>query len=322
MKQATPEMPALARRLINGETAALARAISVVERDTPQAIEILRAIRPHLGQAIVVGFTGPPGAGKSTLVNAYVAELRRRGKTVGIVAVDPSSPITGGAVLGDRIRMAEHTLDEGVFIRSLASRGALGGLSASAAQVADLMDAADRDVVILETVGTGQSEVEMATIADVRVVIAAPGLGDDVQAIKAGILEIADVLVVNKADQPLASQTRRQLNAMLGLRATAEHPVPVLSTDAINRVGVADLADAVTVVADRRDRQTDRSALAGRTRHLLAQAVSKAAEAHVMNSRSEKVEDILHAVQDARLGLTDAAKQILGGIMGYNANEQ
>ena len=120
-------MPALARRLINGETAALARAISVVERDTPQAIEILRAIRPHLGQAIVVGFTGPPGAGKSTLVNAYVAELRRRGKTVGIVAVDPSSPITGGAVLGDRIRMAEHTLDEGVFIRSLASRGALGG---------------------------------------------------------------------------------------------------------------------------------------------------------------------------------------------------
>lgn len=322
MEQAKPGMPALARRLISGEAAALARAISVVERDTPQAIEIRRAIRPHLGQATVVGFTGPPGAGKSTLVNAYVAELRRRGKTVGVVAVDPSSPITGGAVLGDRIRMAEHTLDEGVFIRSLASRGALGGLSASAAQVADLMDAADRDLIILETVGTGQSEVEMATIADVRVVIAAPGLGDDVQAIKAGILEIADVLVVNKSDQPLASQTRRQLNAMLGLRAPAEHPVPVLSTDAVNRVGVADLADAVTVVADRRDRQTDRSALAGRTRHLLAQAVSKATEAHVMNSRSEKIEDILHAVQDARLGLADAAKQILDGILGDDANEQ
>lgn len=311
MDQSTPETPALARRLIDGETAALARAISVVEGDTPRAIDILRAIRPHLGQAVVVGFTGPPGAGKSTLVNAYVAELRKRGKTVGVVAVDPSSPITGGAVLGDRIRMAEHTLDAGVFIRSLASRGALGGLSAAAAQVADLMDAAGRDVVILETVGTGQSEVEMASIADVRVVIAAPGLGDDVQAIKAGILEIADVLVVNKADQPLASQTHRQLKAMLGLRAQTEYPVPVLSTDAVNRTGIVDLADAVQVAANRANRRHDRSALAGRTRHLLAQAVAKAAESHVMHSSSDGVESVVRAVQEARLSLSEAARQVL-----------
>ena len=288
MERSTRETPALARRLIDGETAALARAITVVEGDTPRAIDILRAIRPLLGQAVVVGFTGPPGAGKSTLVNAYVAELRARGRTVGVVA--------------------------GVFIRSLASRGALGGLSAAAAQVADLMDAAGRDVVILETVGTGQSEVEMASIADVRVVIAAPGLGDDVQAIKAGILEIADVLVVNKADQPLASQTHRQLKAMLGLRAPSELPVPVLSTDAINRKGIVGLADAISTAADRVDRRDDRSALAGRSRHLLAQAVAKEAESHVLQSRSDQIEVIVQAVQEARISLTEAAWQVLTAI--------
>jgi len=303
--------PALSARLIDGEGAALARAISVVERDSPSAINILRAIRPHLGHAVVVGFTGPPGAGKSTLVNAFVAELRKRGKSVGVVAVDPSSPISGGAVLGDRIRMAEHTMDDGVFIRSLASRGALGGLSAAAAQVADLMDAAGRDVVILETVGAGQSEVEMARIADVRIVIAAPGLGDDIQAIKAGILEIADILVVNKSDQPLAAQTKRQLEAMLGLRAPTEHNVPVLSTDAINRAGIAELADAIETCAARTERRNDRSALAGRTRHLLAQAVSQTAETHVLDSRSEAIEAIILAVQEARIGLKDAARQVL-----------
>jgi GTPase len=316
MDHNVPETPRLAARLVDGEPAALARAISLVESDTRMAIDILRAIRPHLGHAVVVGFTGPPGAGKSTLVNAYIAELRKRGKTVGVVAVDPSSPITGGAVLGDRIRMAEHTLDQGVFIRSLASRGALGGLSAAAAQVADLMDAAGRDVVILETVGTGQSEVEMATIADIRVVISAPGLGDDVQAMKAGILEIADILVVNKADQPLASQTHQQLKTMLGLRGPTERSVPVLCTDAINRAGVGDLADAVDALADRTERRDDRSALAGRTRHLLAQAVSKAAETHVMQSRSEAIALIVQGIQEARLSLSEGARQVLNDLGG------
>ena len=311
MQANKPEKPALAARLIGGEIAALARAISVVESDTPTAINILRAIRSHLGHAVVVGFTGPPGAGKSTLVNAFIAELRSRRKAVGVVAVDPPSPITGGAVLGDRIRMAEHTPDQGVFIRSLASRGALGGLSAAAAQVADLMDAAGRDVVILETVGAGQSEVEMARIADVRIVIAAPGLGDDVQAIKAGILEIADILVVNKSDQPLASQTKRQLDAMLSLRAPSKHPVPVLSTDAISRTGITELADAIESAAARNERRNDRSALAGRSRHLLAQAVAQAAESHVMESRSDTLEAIILAVQEAQIGLSDAARQVL-----------
>jgi LAO/AO transport system kinase len=284
MDHNVPETPRLAARLVDGEPAALARAISLVESDTRMAIDILRAIRPHLGHAVVVGFTGPPGAGKSTLVNAYIAELRKRGKTVGVVAVDPSSPITGGAVLGDRIRMAEHTLDQGVFIRSLASRGALGGLSAAAAQVADLMDAAGRDVVILETVGTGQSEVEMATIVDIRVVI--------------------------------SSQTHQQLKTMLGLRGPTERSVPVLCTDAINRAGVGDLADAVDALADRTERRDDRSALAGRTRHLLAQAVSKAAETHVMQSRSEAIALIVQGIQEARLSLSEGARQVLNDLGG------
>ena len=213
MQDQTAEKPGLLARLLAGQTAALARAISIVERDGPTVSALLKAIQPHLGRAIVVGFTGPPGAGKSTLVNAFIGEMRGRGRTVAVAAVDPSSPITGGAVLGDRIRMAEHTMDAGVFIRSLASRGHLGGLSASAARVADLMDAAGFDVIVLETVGAGQSEVEMAEMADVRIVISAPGLGDDVQAIKAGILEIADILVVNKSDLPLAKRTVGQLQA-------------------------------------------------------------------------------------------------------------
>jgi LAO/AO transport system kinase len=316
MDRTVSDTPRLAARLIDGEPAALARAISLVESDAPSAIDILRAIRPHLGQAVVVGFTGPPGVGKSTLVNTYIAELRKRGKSVGVAAVDPSSPISGGAVLGDRIRMAEHTLDQGVFIRSLASRGALGGLSAAAAQVADLMDAAGRDMVILETVGTGQSEVEMAMIADVRVVVSAPGLGDDVQAIKAGILEIADILVVNKADQPLASQTRQQLKAMLGLRDPIGRSVPVLCTDSINRTGIGDLADAVDTVADRVKQRENRSAVAGRTRHLLARAVAKAAETHVMQSRTQAIAAIVQGIQEARLSLSEGARQVLNNFGG------
>mgnify|MGYP001048373201 CR=1 FL=1 len=311
MNQQTTAKQGLAERLLAGQPTALARAISVIEGNRPAARPLLKAIRPHLGSAIVVGFTGPPGAGKSTLVNAYIQEMRKRGKTVGVVAVDPSSPITGGAVLGDRIRMAEHVMDAGVFIRSLASRGHLGGLSASAARVADLMDAAGYDVVILETVGAGQSEVEMAEIADVKIVISAPGLGDDIQAIKAGILEIADVLVVNKSDLPLAKRTVQQLQAMLGLRAASDWEVPVLSTNAIDRSGVSELVDAVTQKAALSGTKSNRSAIEGRTRRLLAQMVAKRAQEHVLSDQSPATTAIIAALQEADLDLQDAATYIL-----------
>ncbi|MCG8493509.1 MAG: methylmalonyl Co-A mutase-associated GTPase MeaB [Sneathiellales bacterium] len=226
-----------------GNRAALARAITLVENNTPGTGDLLQAISSAVGQALVVGFTGAPGAGKSTLVGAYVKELRRRGKSVGVIAVDPSSPLSGGAVLGDRIRMSEHADDPEVFVRSLASRGHLGGLSRSAAHVIDVMDAFGKDVIVLETVGAGQSEVEVADIADVKIVVCAPGLGDDIQAIKAGILEIADILVVNKADNPLAERTARQLEART--TGSANRKIPVLKTIAVEGEGLEALAEAI-----------------------------------------------------------------------------
>ena len=306
-----PQRPGLAERLLAGEHAALARAISIIEGEGAAVSRLLKAIQPHLGRAVVVGFTGPPGAGKSTLVNAFIAEMRGRGKTVAVAAVDPSSPITGGAVLGDRIRMAEHTMDRGVYIRSLASRGHLGGLSASAARVADLMDAAGFDVVVLETVGAGQSEVEMAEMADVRIVISAPGLGDDVQAIKAGILEIADILVVNKCDLPLASRTTRQLEAMLALRVPTDWKVPVLETNAVDRIGLPELVDAIERKAAQRQDKGARGAQSGRTRRLLAQSVAKYVEGRILRDKTAGAETIITALQQADIDLSEAITNIL-----------
>jgi len=270
----------LGRDLLAGKPAALARAISLVENASPLAADILRGIQPHLGKAVTVGVTGPPGAGKSTLVSALVGELRRRDLSVGVVAVDPSSPLSGGAILGDRIRMADHSEDPGVFIRSLASRGHLGGLSPMAARVVDLMDAAGKDVVLIETVGAGQSEVEIAEVADTKIVVAAPGLGDDIQAIKAGILEIADILVVNKCDQPHARRTIAQLSAMLHL-STHEAagdiwPVPVLGTVAATGEGVDTLAETLLAHAARPEVRARRADPLTRVRRLLAEAAAQA----------------------------------------------
>ncbi|MBL4906725.1 MAG: methylmalonyl Co-A mutase-associated GTPase MeaB [Sneathiella sp.] len=230
-----------------GNRGSLARAITIVENSGQGTDAILRQISDSLGRATVVGFTGAPGAGKSTLVDAFVKELRKRKKSVGVIAVDPSSPISGGAVLGDRIRMSDHATDDKVFVRSLASRGHLGGLSRSASHVIDVMDAFGKDFIVLETVGAGQSEVEVADIADVKIVVCAPGLGDDVQAIKAGILEIADILVVNKADNPLAERTARQLEA----RTTGENTkkISVLKTIALDGIGVDILTDKIETIA-------------------------------------------------------------------------
>ena len=236
---------ALASKVIAGDRRAIGRAITAVENDLAEGGELLRAVHSHLGRARVLGITGPPGAGKSTLVNALVGELRQQGKRVGVIAVDPSSPISGGAILGDRIRMGNHTRDKGVFIRSLASRGHLGGLCRAAARVVDVLDAAGFDIVILETVGSGQSEVEVADIAHTRIVVCPPGMGDDVQAIKAGILEIADIFVVNKSDSLLAHRTEQELLSMLSMRGKASWVPPVVRTIATTGVGVKQLAEAI-----------------------------------------------------------------------------
>ncbi len=231
--------------VFDGSRVALARAVTLLENDRPGAGELHAALASRRGRAHVVGITGAPGAGKSTLISALLRELRARGRSVAVLAIDPSSPISGGALLGDRVRMGEPGEDEGVFIRSVSSRGHLGGLSRSAERIIDLFDAAGFGVVIVETVGTGQSEIEISRFADTSVVVCPPGLGDEVQAIKAGILEIADVLVVNKADLPLAVRTARDLETAPGLRHRRGWTVPVLSTVATDGKGVAALVDAL-----------------------------------------------------------------------------
>jgi LAO/AO transport system kinase len=235
----------LAARVIAGERRAIARAISLADGAAPQATMVAELLRSHCGRARTVGITGPPGAGKSTLINALIAEMRRRGRSVAVVAIDPSSPFSGGAVLGDRVRMAAGDIDDGVFIRSLAARGHLGGLSRSTACAVDVLDASGYDMVIIETVGAGQSDVAVAGLAQTCVVVLPPGLGDEVQALKAGVLEIADVLVVNKADLPGADRTISDLKLMLSLRAPARRGVPLLRTIASSGEGLAALADAI-----------------------------------------------------------------------------
>jgi LAO/AO transport system ATPase len=234
-----------AERIAAGDRRAIARAITAVENETAEATALRAALAGRIGHARVIGVTGPPGAGKSTLVSALIREFLRRARTVAVAAVDPSSPVSGGAVLGDRVRMAEHQADERVFIRSLAARGHLGGLTRTARAVIDVLDAARFDVVIVETVGAGQSEVEVAAVAETRVVVCPPGMGDEVQAIKAGVLEIADILVVNKADSPGAARTERELSGMLELRRPSAWTPPVLRTVATTGEGLPALIEAI-----------------------------------------------------------------------------
>ena len=231
--------------MLAGDRRALARLMTLIENRHPETVQVLSAIHARCGQAYVIGITGPPGAGKSTLVSGLLSEFRRRDMSVGVVAVDPSSPFSGGSVLGDRIRMQKHFLDDGVFIRSLSTRGTHGGLARSTRHMARLLDAFGKNVIIIETVGVGQTELDIMRLADSTVVVLVPEAGDTVQTMKAGLLEIADIFVVNKADREGANRIKTELDLMLHLRPETAWSVPVLLTQADQGKGVAELVEAL-----------------------------------------------------------------------------
>jgi LAO/AO transport system kinase len=317
---ATPGKPRrLSDRVLDGDPRAIARAISLIEDEAPQAAELVRALFPHTGGAYLVGITGPPGAGKSTLVDRLTAQLRQSDETVGVIAVDPTSPYTGGAILGDRVRMQAHAGDAGVFIRSMATRGHLGGLARATHEAAQVLDAAGYDWVVIETVGVGQDEVDIVRAADISIVTLVPGAGDDVQAMKAGIMEIADVFVVNKADREGADHLVASIEAMLALEPFGpdQWRPPVVRTQATTGAGVPDLAAAIDAfrahaAVEHISRRRVRDEF--RLRELLASRFMDHVEAEVF--RTGELAVTLDQIADRTLDPYSAAAGILARALG------
>ena len=308
----------LAGRVLAGERRALARAMTLVENGTESGLALLRALYPHTGRAHSIGITGAGGAGKSTLTNALAKEYRRRGKTVGIVAVDPSSPFSRGAILGDRIRMQELTGDSGVFMRSMATRGSLGGLSATAADAVAVMDAFGKDVILLETVGAGQDEVEVASAAQTTLVLNTPGTGDDVQTLKAGIMEIADILVVNKADLAGADALLAALKALLSISDHGDWLIPIVRVIASREDGIAELAD--TIESHRAYLESSgRLAmdLRERARHqLIAAAQAELLRRALRDVGEGGLDELVSAIAERRTDPHTAAGQLIDAVAG------
>lgn len=323
MPDAERQPQTLAGRLLAGDRRALARAITLVESDDPAGWELVREIYPHTGRAAIVGLTGAPGAGKSTLIGALTKHRRAQGRTVGVLSIDPSSPFSHGALLGDRIRLTDHFLDPGVFIRSMANRGALGGLAEACLQTALLMDASGKDDVLLETVGVGQAEVDIINHADTVVLVLMPGSGDSIQALKAGVMEIPDIIVVNKADHPLAETMVREIRGVLSLaNLDAERGswrVPIVKTEAVRDVGTAELAEQID--AHRAQIESEGTLAERRRRNLRAEVLAICAhrirvrlEARL--EQSDRFTALLDDVAQRRLDPASAATEILAGLEG------
>jgi LAO/AO transport system kinase len=299
-----------------GDPRALARLISLVENGSPQLRGVMKLIAPRTGRARVIGLTGAPGVGKSTITGALVRAYRGRGQRVGVLAVDPTSPFTGGALLGDRVRMQDHATDGGVFIRSMASRGHLGGLSWAVPQALRILDAAGFDVVLIETVGVGQAEVAIASLADSTLVIVAPGMGDSVQAAKAGILEIADIFVVNKSDRPGAQEATRDLRTMLAMARYAEGAwkPPIVLTSAASGEGIDDLAgrldEHASWLAESGEGERRRVARAGE--EITALAVAQVRERLGALPGEARLEDLAVQVASGKLDPYSAADELVG----------
>ncbi len=300
-------------RVLRGERRALSRVITWVQENTPQGREALRTLYRHTGHAHTVGVTGSSGSGKSTLTGALAREARRRNRTVGIVAVDPSSPFTSGAILGDRIRMQDLTSDPGVFLRSMATRGSLGGLTAMAADVMTVLDAAGKDMVLIETVGAGQDEVEIARTAQTTCLVLTPGTGDDIQTMKAGIMEIADILVVNKADLAGTDQVLSQLRAMLSYAEHGDWIIPIVRVVANREEGVGELLDRID---EHRAYLESSGRLVGRqlerSRHQIVESVrAELVRRYLTGDGAGKLEQLAQLVADRELDPHSAAEQII-----------
>jgi LAO/AO transport system kinase len=304
----------LAERLIAGDKRALARAITLIENDDPAGWELVREVFPRTGRARIVGLTGPPGVGKSTLIGALTAEMRKADREVAVLSIDPSSPFTRGALLGDRIRLSDHFLDAGVFIRSMASRGALGGLSEATLQAALLMDASGKDDVFIETVGVGQAEIDIVDHGDTIVLVLMPGSGDSIQALKAGVMEIPDVIVVNKSDHPMTDTMIREIRGVLSLGPSTSWRVPIVKTEAAKGEGVAELAEKISehrehieaegTLDERRARNLRNEVL-----ELAASRMRRRLEAAVADDAS--IRELLDRVVKRELDPASAAKELL-----------
>jgi LAO/AO transport system kinase len=304
----------LAERLLAGDKRALARAISLVENDDPEGWALVREVYPRTGRAAITGFTGPPGVGKSTLIGRLIEHARAREREVAVLSIDPSSPFTQGALLGDRIRLTDHFLDAGVYIRSMASRGSLGGLSEATLQAALLMDASGKDDVFLETVGVGQAEVDIIDHADTVVLVLMPGSGDSIQALKAGVMEIPDVIAVNKADHPLTDTMVREIRGVLSLGPQEGWRVPIVKTEASRGEGAAELAEKI---AEHRVFIEEQGTLAERRKRNLMNEVVALAAGRLRRSLEERVRDdaevqeLLDEVVARRLDPASAAARLL-----------
>ena len=302
----------LVQRLITSERRALAQSITLLEAGGGACGRLLAALKSHLTGIAVIGITGPPGAGKSTLVNSLLKIWRQQDLRIAVIAVDPSSPISGGAILGDRIRMDAAIDDDGIFVRSLGSAGHLGGLSPAAVRMIDAFDAAGFDLVLLETVGTGQNEIDIAVASDVGVVIAAPGLGDGIQAMKSGLLEIADVLVVNKADRPDAQRTAEQLTAAVSLRAGVGRTPEVLETSAHGGQGVERLADLIrTLGSDARSAEPAESARQRRARYIFERQAVEAIRSALADPADARASQLVDRILAGEIDAPEAARRLL-----------
>jgi LAO/AO transport system kinase len=304
----------LAKRLLAGDKRALARSITLIENDDPDGWDLVREVFPHTGKARIIGFTGPPGVGKSTLIGALTAEMRKADRQVAVLSIDPSSPFTRGALLGDRIRLSDHFLDSGVFIRSMASRGALGGLSEATLQAALLMDASGKDDVFIETVGVGQAEIDIVDHGDTVILALMPGSGDSIQALKAGVMEIPDIIVVNKADHPMTDTMVREIRGVLSLGPSTSWRVPIVKTEAAKGEGVAELSEKIT---EHREHIEQEGTLAERRARNLRNEVLELAAARLRRrleaaiSEDPEITALLERVVRRELDPASAATEIL-----------